>query len=63
MKNIRVRVILSILLVMLLAGNCAFAESKDKYVVDGAKTVLIDQDDFCLYLTGENTAAAAMILR
>lgn len=56
MENIRVRVILSILLVMLFAGNCAFAESEDKYVVDGAKTVLIDQDDFCLYLTGENTA-------
>lgn len=54
MRNIKI--ILSMLLVLVLACTAAIAEADDKYAVDGEKTILIDRDDFCLYLTGDHTA-------
>lgn len=48
-----VRSVLCVLLVLTLSVGFAVAEAEDKYVVDGEETVLIDRDDFRLYLTGE----------
>lgn len=49
-----VRSVLCVLLVLTLSVGFAVAEeTEDKYVVDGEETVLIDRDDFRLYLTGE----------
>lgn len=48
------RSFLCVLLVLALSVGFAVAEeTEDKYVVDGEETVLIDRDDFRLYLTGE----------
>lgn len=52
-----VRSVLCVLLVLTLSVGFAVAEeTKDKYVVDGEETVLIDSEGFRLYLTGEYTA-------
>lgn len=48
-----VRSVLCVLLVLTLSVGFAVAEAEDKYVVDGEETVLIDNGDFRLYLTGE----------
>ena len=49
-----VRSVLCVLLVLTLSVGFAVAEeTKDKYVVDGEETVLIDSEGFRLYLTGE----------
>ena len=48
------RSVFCMLLVLALSVGFAVAEeTEDKYVVDGEETVLIDRDDFRLYLTGE----------
>lgn len=49
-------VLLSLLMVLAITAGFAVAETEDKYAVDGEKTILIDREDFCLYLTGEYTA-------
>jgi len=47
---------IALILALCLIFSCAMAEATDKYAVDGEKTVLIDRDDFGLYLTGEYEA-------
>ena len=54
MKNMKT--ILGFLLVLILMATIAVAESGEKYAVDGEKTVIVDMDDFCLYLKGDYTA-------
>ena len=50
------QLILSILLMLALTVSFATAETADKYVVDGEKTILIDEPEIVIYLTGKNEA-------
>lgn len=55
MRNIRT--FLGFLLILVLITTVTVAETGDKYAIDGEKTVIVDRDDLCIYLTGDYTAS------
>lgn len=48
--------LLCVILMVMLAFGCAFAEGADVYVLENDKTVILDQDGLTIWLTGDYEA-------